>query len=96
MDEIIDMSEIDILSSVSLSKIYSISEIILKESNYDDDFYMIKEEIVRVFKVASGLKTILLMTVRDFFREQVLLTNDIKTATCISKAYDIICIDTIF
>ena len=95
LGEIIDASEIDALSSASTTKTYTVGEIIVKEGDRGDNFYMIEEGTVDVFKAASGLKAISSMSVGDFFGEKALLADDIRTATCVGETYDTICVCTV-
>lgn len=81
-----DSSEIDALSSVCRSKSYDLGDIIVEEGDQGDEFYMIEEGTVDVFKASSGLKSIKSMSAGEFFGERALLSDEIRKATCIASS----------
>ena len=81
-----DSSEIDALSSVCRSKSYDLGDIIVKEGDQGDEFYMIEEGTVDVFKASSGLKSVKSMSAGEFFGERALLSDEIRKATCIASS----------
>ena len=84
LGDIVDSSDIDALALASRSETYNAGEIIVKEGDIGDLFYIIKQGVVDVFKESCGLKSIKEMSTGDFFGEKALLSDDIRQATCIA------------
>lgn len=78
-------SEINTLALATLNKSYEAGHIIVREGEPGDIFYMIDSGSVDVFIKAKGDAPVVTLTSGQFFGELALLSNDVRTASCVAK-----------
>lgn len=78
-------SEINTLALATLNELYEAGHTIVREGEPGDIFYMIDSGSVDVFIKAKGDAPVVTLTSGQFFGELALLSNDVRTASCIAK-----------
>ena len=72
---------------------FNSGDIIVKEGDKGDKFFLIEHGSVDVFKEGCGENAITTLKVSDFFGEKALLyESDIRTATCIASSETVRCL----
>ena len=88
--EVLSESEIDTLALAAITESYKSGEVIVKEGEPGDIFYMIDSGSVDIFIEAKGEEPVATLIAGDFFGEMALLSNAPRAATCIAKT-DVTC-----
>lgn len=78
-------SEINTLALATLSESFEAGQVIISEGEPGDIFYMIDSGSVDVFIKAKGDAPVVTLTSGKFFGELALLSNDVRTASCVAK-----------
>ena len=80
-------SEIDAMALATQSKSFCIGDVIVRQGEPGDTFYMIEEGTVDVFIEEVGTTPVTTLKEGSFFGEKaLLLKNDVRTATCIATS----------
>lgn len=85
LSDVLSESEINTLALATLNKSYEAGHIIVREGEPGDIFYMIDSGSVDVFIKAKGDAPVVTLTSGQFFGELALLSNDVRTASCVAK-----------
>merc|ERR1712228_458573 len=88
LGDILDAHQIHSLALAAGSEDYNAGDVIIKEGDVGDMFYIIEEGTVDISTTASSV-TITSMSDGDFFGENALLSDhgdDIRTATCVASS----------
>ena len=85
LSDVLSESEIDTLALATLNESYAAGQSIIREGEPGDIFYMIDSGSVDVFIKAKGDAPVVTLTSGQFFGELALLSNDVRTASCIAK-----------
>ena len=83
--DVLSESEIDTLALAAITESYKSGDVIVKEGDPGDIFYMIDSGSVDVFIEAKGEEPVANITAGQFFGEMALLSNAPRAATCIAK-----------
>lgn len=78
-------TEINTLALATLNESYSAGHVIIREGDPGDIFYMIDSGSVDVFIKAKGSTPVVTLSSGKFFGELALLSNDVRTASCVAK-----------
>lgn len=85
LSDVLSESEINTLALATLNELYEAGHTIVREGEPGDIFYMIDSGSVDVFIKAKGDAPVVTLTSGQFFGELALLSNDVRTASCIAK-----------
>jgi CRP-like cAMP-binding protein len=85
LSDVLSESEINTLALATLNESYEAGHIIVREGEPGDIFYMIDSGSVDVFIKAKGDAPVVTLTSGQFFGELALLSNDVRTASCVAK-----------
>ncbi|KAL7540936.1 hypothetical protein ACHAXR_010487 [Thalassiosira sp. AJA248-18] len=85
LSDVLSESEINTLALATLNESYEAGHIIVREGEPGDIFYMIDSGSVDVLIKAKGDAPVVTLTSGQFFGELALLSNDVRTASCVAK-----------
>ncbi|KAL9183930.1 hypothetical protein ACHAXT_002016 [Thalassiosira profunda] len=85
LGDVLSESEIGTLALATLHESFSAGHTIVREGEPGDIFYMIDKGQVDVFIRAKGDAPVVTLTSGQFFGELALLSNDVRTASCVAK-----------
>lgn len=85
LSDVLSDTEMNTLALATLDESYDSGEIIIKEGDHGDVFYMIDSGLVDVFKESAGSAPVATLKSGQFFGEMALLSNDVRTASCVAK-----------
>ena len=91
LGDILNKSQINTMALATTSCNYEAGQIIVKEGESGDTFYMIDSGSVDVFIKASGTEPVATLTSGQFFGELALLSNSVRNASCVAKT-DVKCL----
>jgi len=86
LGDVLRTSHIDAMSLALQKDIFRKGDVIVREGERGDIFYLIESGSVDVFKKDIGDKPITTLTTGQFFGEKALLTEDVRQATCIATS----------
>jgi len=79
-------SEINAMASATQTQTYQKGDVIVKQGDNGDVFYMIEDGTVEVFIDARGDTPVVTLEKGQFFGEKALLSDDVRSATCIASS----------
>lgn len=85
LSDVLSESEINTLALATLNESYEAGHTIVREGEPGDIFYMIDSGSVDVFIKGKGDAPVVTLTSGQFFGELALLSNDVRTASCVAK-----------
>mmetsp|Transcript_31581 Transcript_31581/g.64889 ORF Transcript_31581/g.64889 Transcript_31581/m.64889 type:complete len:1488 (-) Transcript_31581:142-4605(-) len=85
LSDVLSDTEMNTLALAALDESYDSGEVIIKEGDHGDVFYMIDSGLVDVFKESAGSAPVATLKSGQFFGEMALLSNDVRTASCVAK-----------
>lgn len=91
LGDVLKSSDIDAMALATQQDTFRKGDVIVREGEKGDIFYLIEKGSVDVFKKETGDKPIATLKSGQFFGERALLTEDVRQATCIA-AEDIKCL----
>lgn len=75
------------MAMVAQFKEYSRGQVIVRQGDVGDAFYMIEKGCVDVYiREKSETHPVVTLKAGDFFGEKALLSSDVRTATCVASA----------
>ena len=83
--ELLSESEISTLALACLTETFQPGQVIVREGEPGDIFYMIDSGGVDVFIKSKGSSPVVTLQSGKFFGELALLSSDVRTASCIAK-----------
>ncbi len=86
LGDVLKTSDIDAMSLALQKDTFAKGDVIVREGECGDIFYLIESGSVDVFKKESGDKPLATLTTGQFFGERALLTEDVRQATCIATS----------
>lgn len=84
LGDVLNASDIDAMALALQKDTFREGDVIVREGEKGDIFYLIESGSVDVFKKDSGDKPITTLESGHFFGEKALLTEDVRQATCIA------------
>jgi len=84
LGDVLNASDIDAMALALQKDTFREGDVIVREGEKGDIFYLIESGSVDVFKKDSGDKPITTLESGQFFGEKALLTEDVRQATCIA------------
>ena len=72
------------MSLATSSECFKKGDIVIKEGDKGDAFYVIEEGTVNVHKEALGDKVLAALKSGNFFGEKALFSNDVRNASCVA------------
>ncbi len=78
-------SELNTLALTTLHESYEAGHVIIREGEPGDIFYMIDSGSVDIIIASRGHTPVATLTSGQFFGELALLSNDVRTASCVAK-----------
>lgn len=78
-------SELNTLALATLHESYEAGHVIIREGEPGDIFYMIDSGSVDIIIAAKGDAPVATLTSGQFFGELALLSNDVRTASCVAR-----------
>lgn len=91
LGDVLHTSDIDAMALATQKDTFNKGDVIVREGERGDIFYLIESGSVDVFKKDSGDKPIATLESGQFFGEKALLTEDVRQATCIATT-DVKCL----
>jgi cGMP-dependent protein kinase len=91
LGEVLKPSEIDAMALATQKDVFRKGDVIVREGEKGDIFYLIETGTVEVFKKEAGEMPVASLKSGQFFGERALLTEDVRQATCIAKE-DVTCL----
>ncbi len=91
LGDVLKSSDIDAMALVIQRDIFSQGDVIVREGEKGDVFYLIESGSVNVFKKENGEEPLATLESGQFFGERALLSEDVRQATCIA-ASDVECL----
>eukprot|EP00586_Coscinodiscus_wailesii_P010441 CAMPEP_0172503214 /NCGR_PEP_ID=MMETSP1066-20121228/167296_1 /TAXON_ID=671091 /ORGANISM="Coscinodiscus wailesii, Strain CCMP2513" /LENGTH=689 /DNA_ID=CAMNT_0013278855 /DNA_START=128 /DNA_END=2194 /DNA_ORIENTATION=+ len=91
LGDVLKASEIDAMALAIQRDSFRKSDVIVREGETGDTFYIIESGTVEVFKKANGEKPVATLEKGNFFGEKALLSEDVRQATCIASS-DVQCL----
>jgi cGMP-dependent protein kinase len=88
--DVLDASQIDAMALALQKDSFSKGDVIVREGEKGDIFYLIESGSVNVFKASAGKDPITTLQSGQFFGERALLSEDVRQATC-TAASDVEC-----
>ena len=88
-------SDIDDMALATRNETFKKGDVIVKEGDRGDVFYMIEEGSVDIYKkeYENNQKPIVTLSSGNFFGEKALLNdNDVRAATCIAASTEVKCL----
>ena len=83
MGEILKPHEVHSVAMAAQFKEYSQGQVIVRQGDVGDAFYMIEKGAVDVYiREKSDTHPVVTLKTGDFFGEKALLSSDVRTATC--------------
>jgi len=87
LGEILKPHEVHSVAMASSFKTFSQGQVIVRQGDVGDAFYMIASGSVDVYiKEKSDTHPVVTLTAGSFFGEKALLNSDVRTATCVASA----------
>lgn len=86
LGDVLKVPEIDAMSLALQRETFKRGEVIVREGERGDIFYMIESGSVDVLKKDHGDRPVKTLTTGQFFGERALLTEDVRQATCIATS----------
>lgn len=86
LGDVLNTSDIDAMSLALQKDTFKKNDVIVREGERGDIFYLIESGSVDVFKKESGDKPVTTLTTGQFFGERALLNEDVRQATCIATS----------
>lgn len=83
--DVLSESELNTLALATLHESYEAGHVIIREGEPGDIFYMIDSGSVDIIIAARGDTPVATLTSGQFFGELALLSNDVRTASCVAK-----------
>ncbi|KAL7554470.1 hypothetical protein ACHAWF_017925 [Thalassiosira exigua] len=84
-NDVLSESELNTLALATINESYEAGQFIVREGEPGDIFYMIDSGSVDVFIKAKGDTPVVTLTGGQSFGELALLSNDVRTASCVAK-----------
>lgn len=84
-NELLSESEISTLALACITETYEPGHVIVREGEPGDIFYMIDSGSVDILIKAKGSSPVVTLQSGKFFGELALLSNDVRTASCVAK-----------
>ena len=91
LGDVLAASDIDAMALATQKDKFRKGDVIVREGERGDIFYLIESGSVDVFKKETGDKPIATLQSGQFFGEKALLTEDVRQATCIAST-DVKCL----
>lgn len=85
LNDVLSETELNTLALATLNESYDAGHIIIREGEPGDIFYMIDSGSVDIIIAAKGSVPVATLTSGQFFGELALLSNDVRTASCVAK-----------
>lgn len=86
LGDVLNTSDIDAMSLALQKDTFKKGNVIVREGERGDIFYLIESGSVDVFKKESSDKPLATLTTGQFFGERALLNEDVRQATCIATS----------
>ncbi len=88
LGEILQPHEINSIAMVAKFQEYRPGQIIVRQGDVGDAFYMVQRGCVDVYIQENGQQQRPVVTLKagDFFGEKALLSSDVRTATCVASS----------
>lgn len=86
LGDVLKVSDIDAMSMALQKETFKKGEVIVREGERGDIFYVIESGSVDVLKKDHGNRPLTTLTTGQFFGERALLTEDVRQATCIATS----------
>jgi cGMP-dependent protein kinase len=86
LGDVLKVSEIDAMSLALQRETFKKGEVIVREGERGDIFYVIESGSVDVLKRDHGDRPVKTLTTGQFFGERALLTEDVRQATCVATS----------
>ena len=86
LGDVLKSSDIDAMSLALQKDTFRKGDVIVREGERGDIFYVIESGSVDVLKKKNGDKPITTLTTGQFFGERALLTEDVRQATCVATS----------
>jgi CRP-like cAMP-binding protein len=91
LGDVLNPSDIDAMALALQKDTFRKGDVIVREGERGDVFYLIESGSVDVFKKDKGDKAIATLESGQFFGEKALLTEDVRQATCVATS-DVKCL----
>jgi cGMP-dependent protein kinase len=86
LGDVLKASDLDTMSLALQKDTFRKGDVIVREGERGDIFYVIESGSVDVCKKESGDKPLTTLTTGQFFGERALLTEDVRQATCVATS----------
>lgn len=91
LGDVLKPEDIDAMALATQQDSFKKGDVVVREGERGDIFYLIESGTVDVFKKESGENPIATLTSGQFFGEKALLSEDVRQATCIASS-DVKCL----
>lgn len=85
LGEVLDSSAVDAMALATQSDEFQKGDVIIRQGETGDAFYIIESGIIDVFIAEKGSEPVARLTSGQFFGEKALLSEDVRQATCIAS-----------
>lgn len=85
LGDVLRSSEIDAMALATQSDAFAKDDVIIRQGEKGDAFYIIESGTVDVFIAEQGNEPVARLTSGQFFGEKALLSEDVRQATCIAS-----------
>lgn len=86
LGDVLKSSDIDAMALATQQETFYMDDVIIRENEKGDAFYLIEKGTVDVFTKENGKKPVMTLQPGQFFGERALLSEDVRQATCIASS----------
>ena len=85
LGDVLRSSDIDAMALATQSDSFAKDDVIIRQGEKGDAFYIIESGTVDVFVAEQGIEPVARLTSGQFFGEKALMSEDVRQATCIAS-----------